>query len=270
MSFYSPISKKNPEPNNRQLLTLLVMFIGLIIIIFGLLNLLITNVINWIPVAVEQKLGALILPAYEMQAEKSTIQTNLNQLLDQVEIKLPAEVKDNRDYQILYIPEATVNALAIPGDKIVIYQGLLEQIDSENELVMILGHELGHFANRDHLRGLGNALLIKILLSSLLGDLGGLQSAVDFTNIIANAQFSQKQEMQADEFALKLLYKYYGHVAGATDFFEKLSQENKLEVAFLSTHPNPQERVKKIQELIIKENYPLNSPKIWQKSSLSF
>lgn len=268
MSFYSPISQKNPEPNNRQLLILLLMFISSIIIIFWLLNLLITNVINWIPVTIEQKLGALIVPAYEMQAEKSNIQTSLNQLLDKLENKLPPGEKYSRDYQVLYIPdESTVNALAIPGDTIVIYQGLLEYIESENELVMILGHELGHFANQDHLRGLGNALLIKILLSSLVGDLGNLQGAVDFTNVIANARFSQKQEMQADEFALKLLYKYYGHVAGATDFFQKLSQENNLDLAFLSTHPTPQKRVKKIQELIKKENYPLNSQKTFDQSS---
>ena len=48
----------------------------------------------------------------------------------------------------------------------VIYQGLLAQAESENELMMVLGHELGHFANRDHLRGLGRALLVQIAIAA--------------------------------------------------------------------------------------------------------
>ena len=161
MSFKSPISQNNPEPSNRQLLTIIGIFIGSIILFFWLLSLLINNIINLIPVTVEQQLGSLIIPAYEKQAEKSSIQDSFNQLLDGLENQLPAGEKYNRDYQVLYIPESTVNALAIPGDRIIIYQGLLEDVESENELMMILGHELGHFANRDHLRGLGNFLLIK-------------------------------------------------------------------------------------------------------------
>lgn len=261
MSFHSPISHNNPEPNNRQLLTILGMFIGSIILGFWLLSLLINNVINFIPVSVEQQLGSFIVPTYEKQAEKSSVQDSLNQLLDGLENQLPAGEKYNRDYQVLYIRESTVNALAIPGDRIIIYRGLLKDVESENELMMILGHELGHFANRDHLRGLGNFLLIKIILSSLIGDLGSLQSAVDFTNAIANYKFSQKQETQADEFGLNLLYKYYGHVAGATDFFQRLSQENNLDIAFFSTHPSPQKRVKKIKKLIKKEHYPIENKK---------
>ena len=47
------------------------------------------------------------------------------------------------------------NAMALPGGLIIITQGLLDQVESENELAFVLGHELGHFKNRDHLRALG-------------------------------------------------------------------------------------------------------------------
>jgi len=261
MSFHSPISNNNPEPNNRELLTFLAMVIGSIVLVFWLLSLLINNIINWIPVGVEQKLGSLIVPTYEQQAEKSAIQDKLNKLLDGLEKQLPQGEKYSRDYQVLYLPESTVNALAIPGDTIIIYQGLLDDVESENELTMILGHELGHFANRDHLRGLGNFLLVRIIISSFFGDLGSLQSAVDFGNAIANSQFSQKQESQADEFGLNLLYKYYNHVGGSTDFFQRLSKEINLNIAFLSTHPSPQKRVKKINQLIEQNKYPIEATK---------
>ncbi|MBR8828298.1 MAG: M48 family metallopeptidase [Gomphosphaeria aponina SAG 52.96 = DSM 107014] len=261
MSFYSPITNNNPEPNNRQVLTILGIFIGLIILIFWLIGLFINGLINWLPVSVEQQLGAIILPSYQAQAQPSPQQNKLNELLDGLEGKLPQKQQENRDFMVLYIPESTINALAIPGDTIVIYQGLLKEVESENELMMILSHELGHFANRDHLRSLGNVLLIKIAISSLVGDLGNLQSAVDFVNAIANARFSQQQETQADEFGLNLLNQYYGHVAGATDFFQRLSNKNNLDIAFLSTHPSPEKRVKQLEQLIKQENYLIESKK---------
>lgn len=263
MAFHSPVSNNNPEPNNRELLTFLAMVIGSIILVIWLLSLLINNIINWIPVSVEQKLGSFIVPAYEQQAEKSAIQDKLNNLLNGLEKQLPKGEKYSRDYQVLYLPESTINALAIPGDTIIIYQGLLKDVQSENELMMILGHELGHFANRDHLRGLGNFLLVRIIVSSFFGDLGSLQSAVDFGNAIANSNYSQKQEIQADEFGLNLLYKYYGHVGGATDFFQRLSQENKLDIAFLSTHPSSKKRIKKIEQIITKQKYPIKDKKVF-------
>ena len=56
-----------------------------------------------------------------------------------------------------------MNAVALPGGNIVVFAGLLKEIKSENELAMILGHELGHFAHRDHLRGAdGHTLRVRL------------------------------------------------------------------------------------------------------------
>ena len=263
MSYSSPITNRNPEPNNRQLLTLLGLFIGFLVFIFWLIGWFIDGVVNWIPASAEQQLGSLIIPVYEKQAQPSEIQDTLNQLLEGLEVNLPDRAETARDYRVLYIPENTINAIAIPGDVIIIYRGLLTEVRSENELMIILGHELGHFAHRDHLRGLGNALLMRILLTYFLGDLGSLKSGVDLVNAIAKAQFSQKQETQADRFGLELLYQYYGHVAGATDFFESLSQKPQVNIPFLSTHPSSRKRVKQLQKLIKQKNYPIR-----QKQSL--
>ena len=180
----------------------------------------------------------------------------LNQLLDRLENNLPQKQHSQRDYQVLYIPEPTINALALPGDKIVIYQGLIEKVSSENELMMVLGHELGHFAHRDHLRGLGNSLLIRACLGFFLGDLGVFQIPVgNSIETIANAQYSQSQEIQADAFGLTLLNKSYGHVAGATDFFRTLSKEQKNNISFLSSHPTSQKRIQELKQLIKQNNY---------------
>ena len=256
MSYFSPSNPKNAPPSNRQFLIVIGMFLGAVALVFWLLGLFINSIITAIPPEVEQKLGTVITPIYEQQAQPSPQQKTLNQLLDRLENNLPQNQQSLRDYQVLYIPEPTVNALALPGDRIVIYQGLLKKVSSENELMMVLGHELGHFAHRDHLRSLGNALLIRACLGFFLGDLGIFQIPVgNSVEAIANAQYSQSQEKQADAFGLTLLNKTYGHVAGATDFFNRLSQAGNNSISFLSSHPTSQKRIRELKLLIKQNNY---------------
>ncbi|WP_293094351.1 hypothetical protein [Moorena sp. SIOASIH] len=120
---------RNPPPSNRQLLILLGLFISFIVGVIWLLNLLINGLIGLIPPSVEQKLGAVIVPVYEQQAQPSPTQDTLNQLLARLEKQLPPEQSKQRDYRVLYLPEDTVNALALPGDVIVVYAGFLKQVD---------------------------------------------------------------------------------------------------------------------------------------------
>ncbi|NJR49710.1 MAG: M48 family metallopeptidase [Leptolyngbyaceae cyanobacterium CSU_1_3] len=251
-------SDRNPPPSHAQLLKLTAIFLSLILItiwsILGLVN----AIVWWMPPSIEQQLGALIVPVYEKMAQPSPTQDKLNQLVDRLEAKLPNSQKE-RNYQVLYIPESTVNAGALPGDRIILYKGLLKEVQSENELMMVLGHELGHFANRDHLRGLGQGLLLQLAFSWVTGDAGSL-SAIAASGVVAlsRAKFSQTQEIQADQFGLTLLQSNYGHAAGASDFFARLGQKEDGDIAaMLATHPPSKNRVAALEKLIRDRGYPL-------------
>jgi Zn-dependent protease with chaperone function len=267
-------SNSTPPPNNKQLLVLLGLFLGAIALALFCAFWLAGTLVWAIPPTVEQQLGKAIVPIFELQAQPSPTQNKLNELLDRLEMKLPEaelphkkarEQISGRDFQVLYIPEPTVNAVAIPGDRIIVYQGLLADMQSENELMMVLGHELGHFANRDHLRGLTRSLTVQLILSTIFGDVGSLGSLA--TNSIAtltNSQFSRSQEQQADDVGLTLLEKNYGHAAGATDFFVRLSQEDIPGMAILASHPPSKARVKNLEKLIAKRGYAIK-----EKTALS-
>ncbi|MEO1620812.1 MAG: M48 family metallopeptidase [Cyanobacteria bacterium J06632_3] len=249
-------SDETPPPGNSQLLQLALLFLAGLIGAIALAVWLSGAVVWLIPPEVEQQLGRAIVPAFEAQAEPSDTQDELNRLLDGLEIHLPEAQRDGRDYQVLYVPEETVNALAIPGDRIIIYQGLLAEAESENEVMMVLGHELGHFANRDHLRGLSRQLMVRLSLSAFFGDLGALGAiASNSVSSLTNAQFSQSQEIQADEVGLDLLAKAYGHVAGATDFFIRIKQESVPGIALLASHPPSEARVRKLNARIAGKGY---------------
>lgn len=249
-------SDRNPPPSNRDLLILLGLFVSAFVFVVWVLNVVVGLIVVSIPPNVERQLGRAIIPALEAQATEPDAQAQLNRLLDQLESHLPEKQAKDRDYRLLYIPDETVNAMAVPGDVVVVYQGLVDRVESENELMMILGHELGHFANRDHLRGLGRAIALQVAIAAFFGDVSGIPAlGVGALEHLGRAQFSQSQERQADELGLELLNANYGHVGGATDFFARLAAEPRLDLAFLSSHPAPGKRVKKIEQWIRERGY---------------
>jgi len=243
-----------PETGNVRRALLGILSLGFVAGLIWLVIMLLTNLVLLLPPSVEEQLGKVIVPSYEQQAEASPTQDTLNQLLGKLEQNLPEEKR--RDFKVLYIPQDVVNAIAIPGDRVIIYKGLLEKAASENEVMMVLGHELGHFVHRDHLRSIGRRFAIQLLIAVFLGDPGDVRNtAVAGVADISQAKFSQGQELKADEVGLTLLEKHYGQVAGATDFFDRISKTPGANDAFLSTHPAPKKRVLELQRLTKQRGY---------------
>ncbi len=111
-----------------------------------------------------------------------------------------------------------VNAIALPGGRIVVFKGLLDQVESENELAMVLAHELGHFAHRDHMRGLGRGLGLAVATALLLGENNSASGLISKAVLTFQVKYSQSQESAADQFGVDLLTARYGHAGGAPAF----------------------------------------------------
>lgn len=143
-----------------------------------------------------------------------------------------------------------INAFAFPGGAISVTKGLLEKIKTENGLMFILGHEIGHFKNRDHLQGLGR----QIALSTMLALVGIGSDANQLLNLsqLPMRSFQRDQETNADAVGLDLLQKLYGHTQGADEFFNYLankeSDAEKLVAQFASTHPASADRLKFVRQ----------------------
>jgi Zn-dependent protease with chaperone function len=161
-----------------------------------------------------------------------------------------------------------VNAAAFPGGHILIFSGLLDQMSSENELVFVLGHELGHFKHRDHLRSLGRGLVLGVISLFLLGPDSDVAEFLFSALGVANQTHSRQQESAADEYALEVLNCHYGHVGGSTKFFEQLRDKNQTPamLKYFSTHPSDQKRIDDLNALTIKKNFRVDSVKPWAVS----
>jgi Zn-dependent protease with chaperone function len=141
-----------------------------------------------------------------------------------------------------------MNAMALPGGLIILTSGLLDKIETENELAFILGHEMGHFRNRDHIRALGRGVVISVMFAAISGSGAGTNLGASITDLALRG-FSRGQETDADEFGLEIVHQEYGHVADSWRFFERIDEENgddddSIELlTYLSTHPSPDDRV---------------------------
>lgn len=148
------------------------------------------------------------------------------------------------------------NAMALPGGLIIVTKGLLDQVESENELAFVLGHELGHFRNRDHLRALGRGLVLSLFFAVITGnDVAGL--GIKATDIALRG-FSREQEKKADAFGLAVVHSEYGHVNQAARLFERwdAADKNALAIiAYLSTHPQPGDRVERLRALAERDGW---------------
>lgn len=153
------------------------------------------------------------------------------------------------------------NAAAFPGGLILVNPALMDQVESENELAMVLGHELGHFRNRDHLRGLGRGVALQLILAGL-GTTGGaaaIGEVAGFAGVLVEGRFSRGQESEADRFGLELVARRYGHVGGSAHFFERmLEREEATDFgagAFLRSHPLSRERIRELHRISVERGW---------------
>lgn len=243
----------------------LVMLIGLIAImgvILGATALLIDRLVPYVPRSWESRMFPDFEElAYQPESEDESAylyQRRLEDLMARISAHWP-ERPDGLHVGLL--DDELPNALAFPGGQVLVTTGLMKEVESENELAFILGHELGHYAGRDHLRSLGRSLTLALIMVAMRRS-GAAGDLVALSGQITGRAFSREQESQADAFGLSLVVAEFGHVSGATDFFEKLpAPEGRIERSlstYLATHPVSAERVEAMERLAIEKDWPVD------------
>ena len=153
------------------------------------------------------------------------------------------------DYSLVLMENEDPNAFAFPGGTIGITAGLLDVLSEDIEIAFVLGHEIGHFYHRDHLRGMGRAIGFSILKSTIFGGSIGSGSFGSILNQVLQRQYSQECEKKADRFGLELIHSIYGSVDGSQRLFEILKEQEKVPgwAYMLATHPSPEERIRDLE-----------------------
>jgi len=141
-----------------------------------------------------------------------------------------------------------LNAFCTPGGYIYVYTGLIKYLDNETQLAGVLGHEIAHADRRHSANQMVKQYGITTLLSIITG---GSQSQL--TTLAANLlllKYGRADETEADKFSVRYLKDTEYDGRGAKYFFEKLiaTGQSGNTPAFLSTHPDPGDRVTNITQ----------------------
>jgi predicted Zn-dependent protease len=182
-------------------------------------------------------------------------------------------IKSNYPIHITVVNAPIKNAFALPGGNIVVYDEILQQMNSEEEFAALLCHEYSHIANKHTtcslFRSLGTYMVLSIVLSDINGIMGVL---VENAHQIKSLSYTRALEEEADRKGLKLMMAAHVNPRGMVDLFKHLkdSKETSIEIPeFLSSHPLLDERIKYIEkEYRNKHNYfPKNEvlSSIWKK-----
>lgn len=142
-----------------------------------------------------------------------------------------------------------MNAFAWPGGNIVLTSQLLENIDTEEGLAFVLGHEMGHIKNRDHLKGM--ARVFTFLIVDMFTGMSQWPGASVLFNILETS-YGRDAELSADRASLEQMKSAFGHTQGGDEFFVAIKEEpqEKLHKAlwFVSSHPLTDDRLRYFEE----------------------
>jgi predicted Zn-dependent protease len=148
--------------------------------------------------------------------------------------------------------DTVLNAFAAPGGYIYIYTGLIKFLDNADDLAGVLGHEMAHADERHTVRNLQKIYGVSILLSVVLGQEPTVleQIAAQIAGTLAGLSFSRQFETEADMNSVEYLAQTQYACNGAAMFFTKMMEEGNgaSPPEFLSTHPNPENRIEDINE----------------------
>jgi len=143
--------------------------------------------------------------------------------------------------------DEVLNAFATPGGYLYFYTGLIKYLDSEDHLAGVMGHEIAHAAERHSTEALTEIYGVDLLLSAALGN--DLAIVQDIATGLSSLAFSRDNESEADEKSVIYLANTRYACDGTAGFFQKLIDEGSAGGGpeFLSTHPNPDNRVEAIE-----------------------
>ena len=195
----------------------------------------------------------------------------LNKLGNQLLEKHPdARGELSYDFQFFAVRDSTLNAFAFPGGFIGFHSGLILTAQTESELASVMGHEIGHVAQRHIARGIGGqrqdafipiaALILAALAARASPDaavgliLGGQGLAIQ-----RQLNFSREAEREADRFGFQILKDADFDTYGMEAFFGRLQTSyrnyNDNIPPYLRSHPLTGERIADIQNRNIGQRY---------------
>ncbi len=185
-------------------------------------------------------------------AQTARVKKIANRLIQQVGAFRPDAV--NWKWEVHVLKSNEVNAWCMPGGKIAVYTGLIQQIKpSDAELAAVIGHEMAH-ALREHTREQVSQQMATNLGLSVLGAVTGMPATEDLGGALSKVMFtlpnSRTAEAEADRIGVELAARAGYDPRAAVTLWKKMGAlgGGSQQPEFLSTHPSAASRTADLTE----------------------
>jgi len=155
-------------------------------------------------------------------------------------------------YTITLIDNSMVNAFALPGGHILVTTGLIEMCDTQEELLAVICHEIGHIEKRHVINRLIREMGVSLLLSADPYVTG------EVARMLISSGFNRKQEEEADLFACELMMKAGLEPRALAGLFRKMKEEQTVNLdrfEWIMSHPNLDARIRAVLEFPVPEDF---------------
>ncbi|MBU1216361.1 M48 family metallopeptidase [bacterium] len=212
----------------------------------------------------ENALGEKSYKEFMAQAKLSTDKTQSARVKKIGEkIALAAQRKDFQ-WEFNLVEDKQVNAFCLPGGKVVVYTGILPMAHNDDQLATIMSHEVAHALARHGAERMSHQQISQGVQS--LGNILVQATAPEYTSAFNTAYgygtqlgvmlpYSRSHEHEADEIGIHLMKKAGYNINEAVEFWKNMKQsKGAAQLEFLSTHPNDDNRIERITQIVKKLN----------------
>ena len=231
----------------RMIRFLLIFFTLIISAYIWLVPFLAERLAKRVPVSYEEKLGDGIYnalqPTFTIDAEKTAY---INDFFRELQINSTYNIR------ITVVKENIANAFAMPGGNIIVYDKILYEMDSYEELAALLSHEFTHVNERHTTRALFRQQASSLFISIIFGDVGTIGNVIaSNANGLKSLEYSRSLEKDADMNGLKILSERKIDCNGFIRLFELLKKETERvgdqPAEWISSHPDLEKRISYIK-----------------------
>ena len=234
--------------------------VSLILVAVVVLPALIERLAPLIPLSVEQRLGVAIDAQVRAMlntgksdkpfecgdaASEQAGRAAFDKLIGRLEqaAGLPIPIKS------AVVRRSEANAIALPGGRVFVFEGLIAKSNTPDELAGVIAHEIGHVAHRDGTRSILQAAGLSFLFGMLLGDFTGGGVVVIATRTVMQSAYSRDVENSADRYGVELMAKTGGEGRALGTILGRIAGDSDPGLAILRDHPITKERIATINAI---------------------
>lgn len=206
-----------------------------------------------VPVSWEERLGTELMAGFVEHYGACAANPGFDHVQALVD-ELAAQTRSPYRFRVHVLTGAEINAFALPGGRIGVFDGLVKAADGPGELAGVLAHEVAHGVERHATEQLIRRSGYSLIASLVTGDLSGFAAlAGDAAAFMASMANNRADEAEADRLAMHLLNAAGIDSAGLPRFFERLEGSGRSlpdPLMLISTHPANPARIRETRAMV--------------------